>query len=190
MDRIYNIQATSLVQMIMDLYTKDISYMLGSFEDVEKHLGVEKDFLKTCIDENDTPTLLAVCRDFELIEKFFGDILASQYNQNKVTILIDKLMRSCNIRYFKHLANKLNIKTDDILRWERKDDIDSFIAALKFFSPDIYSSILKNESYGENIMLNSYILQQAKEEANKYGLDTAVYIENLITNDLKYKVVK
>ncbi len=45
MDRIYNIQATSLVQMIMDLYTKDISYMLGSFKDVEKHLGVERDFL-------------------------------------------------------------------------------------------------------------------------------------------------
>jgi hypothetical protein len=86
--------------------------------------------------------------------------------------------------------NKLNIKTDDILRWERKDDIDSFITALKVTSPDIYSSILKNESYGENIMLDSYILQQAKEEANKYGLDTAVYIENLITNDLKYKVVK
>lgn len=186
MNEIHNTETTKLVEKILDFHKKHEAFKINSIEDLEKYWELENGFFKTCIKRKDTPTLLGVCRDRGLIEYIFEKNLVLKYEQNKVTKLIDELMQYyCRTIYFIHLPRELNLKKKDILRWEQEDDIDSFINAIRSSCPDIYLSLLRRKFFGENIIINKDIFKKAQEEANKHGLDVTIFIENLITNNLK-----
>ena len=63
-----NVEASEIVEIILDFYKKDEALKINSIKDVEKLLNLENGFFKFCIEKNDISILFSLSEDDELNE--------------------------------------------------------------------------------------------------------------------------
>ena len=96
--------------------------------------------------------------------------------------LIQKLMRYYQVFTISELAEKMGVSQPSVSGWKRNNYIKAI--ANKCRELGIYNEIFE-DNYEENIIINSVLLEQAKNEASKFGLNINSYLEHLIIQDLK-----
>ena len=115
---------------------------------------------------------------------------------NEAEILIDNLLSYYNVSTYSDLALKIGTTQANISSWKIRNSINAIKNKCKELGiyNDIFGDsfntftqtganftpVIKNE-----IKINDILLEQAKNEASKFGLDINSYIEHLIIQDLK-----
>lgn len=104
-------------------------------------------------------------------------------------ILINKLLKFYDLDTLSELSEVLKVSQPTISKWRARNTIIPIKKRCRELG--IYNEIfgdltlqitpvLKNE-----IKINDTLLEQAKNEASKFGLDISGYLEHLIIQDLK-----
>ena len=103
--------------------------------------------------------------------------------------IFDRLFNFFNVSTITELAKKLEMSQPAVTNWQRRNSINAIkkrcreLGIYNEIFGDLNSTItpvIKNE-----IKINDILLEQAKNEASKFGLDINSYIEHLIIQDLK-----
>lgn len=110
---------------------------------------------------------------------------------NSAEGLIQKLMNYYQVFTITELADKMGVSQPSISGWKRNNYIKAI--ANKCRELGIYNEIFEDNHNGkledikteDNIIINSVLLEKAKNEASKFGLDINSYLEHLIIQDLK-----
>ena len=110
--------------------------------------------------------------------------------------ILDKIMLYFSVVNYSELAKKIGVAQQNISKWKSRNSVNAI--KVKCRELGIYNEIfgdsfntftqtgtnftpvIKNE-----IKINDILLEQAKNEASKFGLDINSYIEHLIIQDLK-----
>ncbi len=111
-------------------------------------------------------------------------------------ILIKKLMVFYNVFTISELSNIMGVSQPSISGWKKHNYVKAIANKCKelgiyneIFGDSFntftqtgtnFTPVIKNE-----IKINDILLEQAKNEASKFGLDINSYIEHLIIQDLK-----
>lgn len=105
--------------------------------------------------------------------------------------LIEKLLNFYNLSSLKELAIKLNIEQSSLSSWKCRNSVNAIkkkcreLGIYNEIFEDNHNDKLKDMKIEENIIINSVLLEKAKNEASKFGLDINSYLEHLIIQDLK-----
>lgn len=105
---------------------------------------------------------------------------------NDIGLIFDRLFNFFNVSTITELAKKLEMSQPAVTNWQRRNSINAIRKKCRELG--IYNEIFEdnhNDKSEENIIINSVLLEQAKNEASKFGLDINSYIEHLIIQDLK-----
>lgn len=94
-----------------------------------------------------------------------------------------------NVFSMHELAAKLDISQPAISKWKKNNSVIAIKKKCKELN--IYNEIFKDLTLQttpiekNEIKINDTLLEQAKNEASKFGLDISSYLEHLIIQDLK-----
>ena len=110
-----------------------------------------------------------------------------------IDFILNKLRYVTNTKTDKELCEVLNINYSTLDTWKNNDNIPKkrlleFSQKLNIPLNDLFdiSKIVSKPVFTKNeIKINDILLEQAKNEASKFGLDINSYIEHLIIQDLK-----
>jgi len=103
----------------------------------------------------------------------------------------ERVLSFYNVSTLKDLSDITNIPISTMSSIKQRNSITALKKKCRELG--IYSEIfednhndkLKDVKIEENIIINSVLLEQAKNEASKFGLDINSYLEHLIIQDLK-----
>ncbi|MCG3668605.1 helix-turn-helix domain containing protein [Aliarcobacter butzleri] len=113
----------------------------------------------------------------------------SQHIVNITENAISKLIKYYSLANASQLANKLEITQGVISNWKSRNAIGALTDTVANKDPKALEFIFTDNSKFSNnvneIKINDTLLEQAKNEASKFGLDINSYIEHLIIQDLK-----
>lgn len=106
-----------------------------------------------------------------------------------IEMLIMKLLSYYQIKTLNDLAIKLDTTQSTISGWKARNAIGALTDTVANKDPKALEFIFTDNSKFSNnvneIKINDTLLEQAKNEASKFGLDINSYIEHLIIQDLK-----
>ena len=94
----------------------------------------------------------------------------------------EKILNHYNANTLKDLSEVTNIPISTMSSIKQRNSITALKKKCRELG--IYNEIFE-DNYEENIIINSVLLEQAKNEASKFGLDINSYLEHLIIQDLK-----
>lgn len=106
-----------------------------------------------------------------------------------INFVIQKMMDYFNALTMKELAERIGISQQAISKWKNNNSITAIKKKCRELG--IYNEIFGDikpssiEATKDEIKINSILLEQAKNEASKFGLDLNSYIEHLIIQDIK-----
>lgn len=106
----------------------------------------------------------------------------------------DKLLSFYKVKTVTDLADKLNVTRSTVQGWKNRQAIGTVLeflfinessALIYIFNSNRTNNKSQNDTNKNEIKINDTLLEQAKNEASKFGLELNSYIEHLIIQDLK-----
>ena len=103
----------------------------------------------------------------------------------------ERVLSFYNVSTIKDLSKERKTEASTISNWKQRNSVTALKKRCRELG--IYNEIfgdnqndkLKDMKTEENIIINRVLLEQAKNEASKFGLDINNYIEHLIIQDSK-----
>ncbi len=169
---------------IKDIIKKLYSYYnVSSVIDLSKKMGVKKSTFYMWVSKKSVNSLKRKIREINIHKEIFDDDDVVLKNAND---FIDRLMEFYEISTFSELTQYIKVSQPTISRWVKNNSIDKIKKRCRELG--IYNDIfgfLKEDKNMNNIVINDFLLEQAKEKASKFGLNLNEYLEVLIIEDLK-----
>ena len=103
----------------------------------------------------------------------------------------ERVLNYYNVSTIKDLSKEIKTEASTISNWKQRNSVTALkkrcreLGIYNEIFGDNHNDKLKNIKIEENIIINSVLLEQAKNEAFKFGLDINSYLEHLIIQDLK-----
>ncbi|WP_301367950.1 helix-turn-helix domain-containing protein [Aliarcobacter butzleri] len=185
-------------------------YEVSGASELAEKLGISPQVISNWKARNSINAIKKKCRELDIYKEIFGEIVLRDAND-----LVDRLMEFYGVDTISELAQYIKVSQPTISRWIKSNSIEAIKKKSKelglynylfnYFEIDLFqdseyayytnndkAKILKQQckKYGvkleiNEIEINDTLLEQAKNEASKFGLDINSYIEHLIIQDLK-----
>ena len=103
----------------------------------------------------------------------------------------ERVLNYYNVSTIKDLSKEIKTEASTISNWKQRNSVTALkkrcreLGIYNEIFGDNHNDKLKNIKIEENIIINSVLLEQAKNEASKFGLNINSYLEHLIIQDLK-----
>jgi len=185
-------------------------YEVSGASELAEKLGISPQVISNWKARNSINAIKKKCRELDIYKEIFGEIVLRDAND-----LVDRLMEFYGVDTISELAQYIKVSQPTISRWIKSNSIEAikkkskllglFNYLFNYFEIDLFqdseyayytnhdkAKVLKQQckKYGvkleiNEIEINDTLLEQAKNEASKFGLDINSYIEHLIIQDLK-----
>lgn len=197
-------QAEVLIDKILDYYS------VVTYSELANKINTTQQTISSWKQRNSVSAIKKKCRELDIYKEIFGEIVLRDAND-----LVDRLMEFYGVDTISELAQYIKVSQPTISRWIKSNSIEAIKKKSKelglynylfnYFEIDLFqdseyayytnndkAKVLKQQckKYGvkleiNEIEINDTLLEQAKNEASKFGLDINSYIEHLIIQDLK-----
>ncbi|MFY9073147.1 helix-turn-helix domain-containing protein [Aliarcobacter butzleri] len=185
-------------------------YKVAGASELSEKINTTQQTISNWKKRNSISAIKKKCRELGIYNEIFGEIVLRDAND-----LVDRLMEFYGVDTISELAQYIKVSQPTISRWIKSNSIEAikkkskelglFNYLFNYFEIDLFqdseyayytnndkAKVLKQQckKYGvklgiNEIEINDTLLEQAKNEASKFGLDINSYIEHLIIQDLK-----
>lgn len=173
-----DLTARELVDKVIDYYHYRED---DAFADM---IGAPREKIKRWIEENDVDAVIDFLEELGVTKELFNEKREVKLlrKANKTELAMENLADYFDIEHVRQLAKILDLNSDTLFEWRRKNQIGMLVDVVAKKEPKALEHLFPNE---DSLKIKNIFLEHAKKKASLLGFGLSDYIENLIFNDLK-----